>query len=204
MSAASKPTPAPKAPAIITGPQHAAAVIEEAGRPVHFSLIWEGVVARLQRLPKAKRCYNLDDWRSGVKTPDATLSAQIILSTKRDTGVFVRVGEAEGIPATYALRSMTAAQRRKSPLLPDRVKARMAKAAAPEKAAKKTGARKTREAITAEAAKPKRRRAPKPKPEVAIVPASPVEAPAPVEAPTPAPVRDEVAEAAALLAGGAA
>ena len=110
-------TPAETAPARISlkgksGPQLAAEIVAQAGRPMHRKLIVAEVLRLDRTRGKAHRIYNHE------KTPDATLSAQLELSNTRG-GVFVKTA-----PGVFALRAWPAATRRKSPMLPDGFKLR--------------------------------------------------------------------------------
>lgn len=94
-----------------SGPEMAAEVISEAGKPVHVKVIAAEVLKRDRKRPKASRAYH-------GKTPDQTISAQLTVSHGKG-GTFERVA-----PGVFALRSMTKAQKAKAPKLPEGFKVR--------------------------------------------------------------------------------
>lgn len=129
-----------------SAPAMARDYLAELGRPAHFSLIWEYVQAENARLPKARRPLK------GL-TPKDTLSAQIILSTKRDGGHFYRD---DRYPATFGLTRWDAKTKRLAPEVPDAVKDRELRR---QKAAKAAGTAAAAEQVAAVKAAPKKRRA---------------------------------------------
>jgi hypothetical protein len=94
-----------------SGPEMAAQVLEEAGKPAHVKVIAKRVLALDGKRPKAKRAYQ-------GKTPEQTISAQLTVSHNAG-GRFERLA-----PGVFALRAWTAAQKRKAPELPEGFKLR--------------------------------------------------------------------------------
>lgn len=95
----------------LSGPQLAAKVLEDAGRPLHRKLIAERTVAADRARPKAQRSYT-------GKTPEQTIAAALEVSNKAG-GTFVKVS-----PGIFGLREWTAAKLRKTPELPEGFKPR--------------------------------------------------------------------------------
>lgn len=113
----------------LSGPQLAEKVLEDAGRPVHRSLIAERTVAADRARKPADRSYK-------GKTPDQTIAAALEVSNVKG-GTFVKVS-----PGVFGLRSWTAAKLAKAPELPASRAEKSAASAAKASAASVTAASK--------------------------------------------------------------